>query len=137
MWRAQTTIAFFNLYGETYAIMQSKTTPGRTHTTFYCAQSFTISMTAFESGSNQLFPYFWQITYMSAKQIDALATGYFCIQIIFLCNLSDYNQFVGSNLSSGNSRNNRIRSPLLNIREKPVVAILCRVIAFIQNHFIP
>src|SRR5688572_9968559 len=52
----QSAISLFNAYCIAYTVMQAKTAPGTTYTALYGAQRFSISMSAFKTCFDQLFP---------------------------------------------------------------------------------
>src|SRR5688500_2588546 len=100
MRRTQSAITFFNTNGIAHTVVQTKSAPGAAHAAFYRAQRFTIGMTTFKTGGYQFRPYERQIVNMRTKQIDALAAGYFRIEVVFPGYLSNYNQFFRGDLTT-------------------------------------
>ena len=81
-------------------------------------------MTAFKSGSNQLFPYQWQFTYMCAEHVYPLRPCYFCIEIVFFGDPANDDQFIRCYFSARNAGYYGISSSFLNISQVAVVGIL-------------
>src|SRR5579872_6192339 len=123
---ADAAIPLFDLDGERNTVMQPKPAPGAADTAFYGAQRLAVGVTAFKTCLDQLFPDVRQIADMRAEQVDALTTRYLRIEIVFLRHLPQDDQLVRGDLPAGDPWNDGITSPLLDIGEITVIAILDR-----------
>src|SRR5678816_3520534 len=103
MRRSYSPVTFFYPNGIADTIMQTESAPRASYATFHCSQCFTICMTAFKTGFDQLRPYFREVIEMSSKHINTLSPCNLRIEIIFFCDLPDGDQFFGSDLTSGDT----------------------------------
>ena len=81
-------------------------------------------MATFHAGGDDFFPNVGKLLYLRAKQIDPLTSGNLRIQPVLLRDLAQHDQFVGGDLASRNTGDDRIKSAPLDVGQKPVVCVL-------------
>src|SRR5690606_37662945 len=84
----------------------------------------TIGMAAFKPRTDQPLPDIRQLIHAGAEKVNPLASGDFGVKSIILCYLSNDDQFLRSDFSSGNSGHHGIRPSFLDIGKKSVIGIL-------------
>ncbi len=94
-------------------------------------------MPGFKSGLHQRLPDLRQLLQRGTKQVNTLAAGDLAVQPVALCDLPDSNQPVGRYFPGGHSRNDGVRSVLLNIGKVAVVGVLQRQMRRFQQVFVP
>ena len=134
---AQTPVSFFHANRITHTVVKPKPAPGTSYAAFYGSQRLAICVAAFKPCFDQLFPDHGKFVEVRTEQVDALAAGNLGIQIIFFSDPADGHQLIRGDFSSGNPGYNGIGPAFLNVGQEPVVAVLCGIISFLQDHFIP
>lgn len=81
-------------------------------------------MPTLHTNINKRRPDVKKILLLGTEHIDTLSTSDFAIQPILLCHLSNGDQFIGSNFSTGNSWHDRKCAIPLDVGEESVVGFL-------------
>src|SRR5690242_15051732 len=124
MRRPQSFIPVFYFNSKAHRVVQSIPAPGRANAAFHRAHRFAVSMAAFKSRRDQLFPDLRQLMDMGSEEINALSPGNFTVEVIFFSHLPDHDQLVRRDLASGYAGHHGVSTSFLNISEVPVIGIL-------------
>src|SRR5690606_11856461 len=136
MRRAQALVAILDSDRHAHRVLLSVTAPGRTDTGFHRAYRFAIGVSGLETGIDQLLPDQRQLIDTRTEEVDALTASDLGVQLVFLRDLAEHDQFLRSNFSGGDARYDRVGAILLHIGEKGVVGILQADMGLLQNIFI-
>jgi len=94
-------------------------------------------MTGFKTSGDEFFPNIWELFLACPKEVNSLATGNLGVEVPFLGNGADGDEFVGSDFSSGNSRDDGVGAVFLHVGEKAVIGVLKSNVVIFKDVFIP
>src|SRR6185437_605144 len=113
--RTNALVTILDADGEADRILHAITTPRCTDATLHRAQCLAVSVAALEAGANQFLPDVRQQMHGGTEQIDALATGDFRVQAVFLRHLTENDELIGRDFAARHARYHGVGAAALEI----------------------
>src|SRR5882672_29192 len=135
--RADTAVAALDVDRHRDRVLHAVAAPGAADARFRGAQRFSVGVTGFEAGFDQLPPDERQLLDARAQEVDALSAGDLGVQAELFRHLAQHDQFFRRDLAARYARHDRVGAVLLQVGEEVVVRVLQRRVPRLQDHLVP
>ena len=131
--RAQPAVAQLQVDRHGDGVLHAEPAPRRSDTTLHGAQRLPVGLPGLEAGVDEDLPDLGQLLQAGPEQVDPLPAGDLRVQAEVRGDLGDHLELGGGDLAARDAGHHRVGAVLLHVRERPVVGVLQRAPAGVED----